>query len=378
MVKISVIIPIYNVENYIEECLDSVINQTLKDIEIICVNDGSTDGTLNILERYAKKDNRIKLINQENSGLSVSRNVGLDHATGEYVCFLDSDDYFELESFEELYNIASEKKLDFVFFKLINFDDETKVKERYEYFDLEYLKDVVGDKVFNYNDVSNIVFSISVTAPGKLFNHDFIRGMRFPEGLIYEDNPFFIEAMFKAKRVYLYDKYLYNRRVRSTSLTRSNTEKFSDCISIFNLLTDITKSFGLYDKYKVNLYNKKLYNTYRIFKLVNEEDKEDFFNKINEDFSNFQEEYESDPVFNALNNKLKLIFRSGIYSETYEEFELTIENHDLRFKNKDLKKKNSNLKKEIKSIKTFNEQILNSNSWKITKPFRKFVNIFRS
>ena len=378
MVKISVIIPIYNVENYIEECLDSVINQTLKDIEIICVNDGSTDGTLNILERYAKKDNRIKLINQKNSGLSASRNVGLDHATGEYVCFLDSDDYFELESFEELYNIASEKKLDFVFFKLINFDDETKVKERYEYFDLEYLKDVVGDKVFNYNDVSNIVFSISVTAPGKLFNHDFIRGMRFPEGLIYEDNPFFIEAMFKAKRVYLYDKYLYNRRVRSTSLTRSNTEKISDCISIFNLLTDITKSFGLYDKYKVNLYYKKLYNTYRIFKLVNEEDKEDFFNKINEDFSNFQEEYESDPVFNALNNKLKLIFRSGIYSETYEEFELTIENHELRLKNKDLKKKNSNLKKEIKSIKTFNEQILNSNSWKITKPFRKFVNIFRS
>lgn len=371
MPKVSVIIPIYNVEDYIEECLDSVVNQTLEDIEIICINDGSTDNTLDILERYANNDNRIKLISQSNSGLSASRNVGLDHATGEYICFLDSDDYFELEALEELYDIAHKKRLDFAFFKLINFDNETKIKEQYEYFDLQYLIDIVGDKVFGYKDVSDIVFSISVTAPGKLFKSKFIGNMRFPEGLIYEDNPFFIEAIFKAKRLYVYDKYLYNRRVRSTSLTRSNTEKFSDFIDISNLLIDITKKYGLYDTYKSTLYSKKIYNTHRIFKLVNEEDKPEFFEKIKADFSSLQEEYESDEVFNDLHDKLKLIFRSGIYSRDYKEFELTIDNYDLEASNKKLKKWNSNLEKEIKSYKKFNNELLNSNSWKITRHIRK-------
>ena len=92
MPKVSVIIPVYNVEKYLKQCLDSVVNQTLKDIEIICVNDGSTDNSLEILEEYAQKDNRIIIISQENQGQSVARNIALEKATGEYVGFVDSDD----------------------------------------------------------------------------------------------------------------------------------------------------------------------------------------------------------------------------------------------------------------------------------------------
>ena len=91
MPKISVIIPVYNVEKYLAECLTSVVNQTFKDIEIICVNDGSTDNSPKILKEFAQKDSRIKIINQENQGLSAARNTGLDVATGEYVSFIDSD-----------------------------------------------------------------------------------------------------------------------------------------------------------------------------------------------------------------------------------------------------------------------------------------------
>ena len=105
---VSVIVPVYNVEKYLEECLDSIINQTLEDIEIICVNDGSTDNSLKILKKYAKKDNRIKIINQKNCGLGCARNSGLNQSQGDYIFFLDSDDYLNPNILEKLYPKALE------------------------------------------------------------------------------------------------------------------------------------------------------------------------------------------------------------------------------------------------------------------------------
>lgn len=106
MPKISIIIPVYNTEKYLSRCLDSAINQTLKDIEIICVNDGSTDNSLDILKEYAAKDNRIKIISKGNEGAAITRNIGINVATGEYIGFIDSDDYVDLDYFEELYSNA--------------------------------------------------------------------------------------------------------------------------------------------------------------------------------------------------------------------------------------------------------------------------------
>ena len=106
MAKISIIVPCYNVEKYLEKCLDSLINQTLRDIEIICVNDGSNDLTPDILKRYAASDKRIQIINRENGGLSAARNTGLVHAQGEFVAYVDSDDWVDLNFYEKLYNSA--------------------------------------------------------------------------------------------------------------------------------------------------------------------------------------------------------------------------------------------------------------------------------
>lgn len=100
MAKISIIVPVYNTEKFLEKCLNSLINQTLKDIEIICINDGSTDKSLQILEKFANKDKRIQIINQTNSGLSVARNIGIKKAKGEYIGFVDSDDWVDLNFFE--------------------------------------------------------------------------------------------------------------------------------------------------------------------------------------------------------------------------------------------------------------------------------------
>ena len=112
---ISLIIPVYNVENYLRQCLDSIINQTLKEIEIICINDGSTDSSKQILEEYALKDERIKIINQKNKGAGAARNSGIDAATGEYIGFVDSDDWVNLDAFEKLYNKITRENVDIVF-----------------------------------------------------------------------------------------------------------------------------------------------------------------------------------------------------------------------------------------------------------------------
>ena len=114
MSKVSVILPIYNVEMYLRECLDSVTRQTLKELEIICVNDGSTDQSLDIIKEYAEKDNRIVVITGPNGGYGKAMNQGLDRATGEYIGIVEPDDYVSLTMFEDLYKIASENNLDWI------------------------------------------------------------------------------------------------------------------------------------------------------------------------------------------------------------------------------------------------------------------------
>ena len=113
MPKVSIVIPVYNVEEYLRRCLDSVVNQTLRDIEIICINDGSTDNSSHILAEYQSKENRLRVISQKNGGQSKARNAGLEVATGEYIYFLDSDDYIKTYALEKLYTIAKTNNLIF-------------------------------------------------------------------------------------------------------------------------------------------------------------------------------------------------------------------------------------------------------------------------
>lgn len=390
MVKVSVIIPIYNVEKYLRECIDSVINQTLEDIEIICINDGSTDNSLNILNSY--DDKRIKIINQENKGLSVSRNVGLDNANGEYVCFLDSDDYLETFALKELYEIAKNNSTDFVVFKLLNFDDKTRERIIDDFYENPILKEKVDGRVFNpVEDVGRRIFGLPVTAPGNLFKNEFIKDMRFPENLVFEDNPFYTEALLKAKRAYFYDKHLYFRRVRPDSISQSHTEKFSDWIEISKLIVEIAKKYGYYERFKNQLYKKRIVNPYYLFVSVKEEEKEDFFKKLKAEFTDCKEKFESDKDFNDLPYHIRLMFNSALYCENHIDYErinrrqrlkkqqVKINNKIFRIKYEHdvLEKENKELKKEISRYKKLNNDILNSRSWKLLKPLSQIRNAFR-
>lgn len=159
-IKISVIIPVYNVENYLRQCLDSVINQTLKEIEIICVNDSSSDGSLAILEEYAAKDSRITVISQPNGGAGAARNNGMAHSHGKYLSFLDSDDFFEPDMLEEAWKKAEADAADFVVYRCDQYNTETQ-----EYVPVPWtlrMKEVPPYSPFNHRQMTMNIFRVFI------------------------------------------------------------------------------------------------------------------------------------------------------------------------------------------------------------------------
>ena len=157
-VKISVVLPVYNVANYLRKCLDSLVNQTFEDFEVICVNDGSTDLSLGILEGYALSDSRFKIISQENKGLSGARNTGIQHVQGKYVLFVDSDDWLEENALEELYNHVKGFDSDITMFKFRYYNEDTNEFSENQNSKLEIIPESLTTSNFNYNDVFFVFF----------------------------------------------------------------------------------------------------------------------------------------------------------------------------------------------------------------------------
>lgn len=232
MPKISVIIPVYNVEKYLAECLTSVVNQTFKDIEIICVNDGSTDNSPMILEEFAQKDSRIKIINQENQGMSCARNAGLAVATGEYITFVDSDDYIELKTYETIFNSLKQTP-DLICFGTNIIEQEIKrFEHRNKYYDIKFsgLQKATCKHLKN-TDVSvwNKIFKASII---KKYN------IIFPSKLHYEDYSFVNKYFICCKDVFYIKEKLYNYRRRPNSIMdnvfKNKSERILDHLIIFN------------------------------------------------------------------------------------------------------------------------------------------------
>lgn len=386
--KVSVIIPVYNTASYLQECLDSVLNQSFEDFEIICVNDGSTDSSLEILESYALKDDRIQIINQSNKGLGAARNIAIDRASGEYVLFLDSDDYIDQDTLLELYDLASRKSLDLLIFKLINFDNETYEESKASYFEMKFLNNLIGDKTFNWQDIKNKMFDMVVTAPGKLFKRDLIKNIEFPENIVFEDSLFFFKVIFKAKNIYFYDKHLYHRRIRSDSIMNSSFEKFSDCITIYDLIGSHLKRIGVYDEFAEQLFNRKCKDIFTRFTGVPEEYKKDFYDEIKMNFSKHKKELEKDGTLKICSERSLEIFNSALNSESYKEFELSVNVFDLKIQRdkiqldykmvkRSYEKKISQLMKREEEHANEIEEIKGSFIWKIKNLIKRILDYQR-
>lgn len=226
MVKISVIIPCYNVAKYLGECLDSVLKQTFQDFEVICVNDGSTDKSLEILQQYAEKDARIKIIDQENKGLSEARNIALDMAQGEFIAFADSDDYYATNFLELLFNAQKNTKADIVgcdFQKIYKSTDVLRpISQVHPRIYKDALKVLLNKDNFIYFNVWN-----------KLYKRDVIGNMRFVPHIYYEDWVFNCCVFERANGFAWLKEKLYAYRISNSSIMRSdfNEKKLHDYVT---------------------------------------------------------------------------------------------------------------------------------------------------
>lgn len=376
MVKVSVVIPVYNVEDFLGECLDSITNQTLKDIEIICVNDGSTDKSLEILNEYAKNDDRFTIISQENGGHAVATNKGMELAQGEYLYLMDSDDILKLNALEDTVKIADEKNVDFVIFQAINYYMEEDVYLEKENYSMNKLADHVGDNVFSWKDIKEFVFTIAVTPWSKIYRRDFVVecGARFPEGLVFDDNVFFWEVLFSAERIAFYRQHLFIRRWYSTSSTTAGDRRFIDMLDIYDLIWDVFKRFDVFEEFKLKLYQKKVNTAYTRFKNIKPEFKQEYFEAMKDNFLDLKNDPIFDDFYMNINEKGKVIFDSATNSLSSDEFTLKIKNYELATQNKRLASKNKKLNKKIKKYEKLNNKLLNSKSWKLTNPLRNIVN----
>ena len=267
--KVSVIIPVYNVEKYLRECLDSAINQTLKDIEIICVNDGSTDNSLAILKEYAAKDNRIIIIDQKNQGLSCSRNNAIKVAEGEYILFLDSDDWLRLDTCELLYKKAKKYKLDMLNFSGINYNTNTKITQQSPGQTMNYLPN--NKAYYVRSELLDFIYNIPISACRFFYRREFLdnHNIRFPEGINFEDNYFVRKSLIFVENYGAEREILYFRRVHGESITQNQNKFFNDYIEVTRRISDLYSQHNIdknIAKKVIQSYCNNLFNQYYKFR----------------------------------------------------------------------------------------------------------------
>lgn len=260
--KISIIIPVYNVEEYLRECLDSVVNQSFKDIEIICINDGSTDNSYKILEEYSKTYDNFKIINQSNKGLSTARNEGLKIAMGEYVYFIDADDVLKENALDIIWNNCKQKHPDVLFFSFENFSDSQSLKNRFEdkfkgkKRNSICLNKMSGKDLLNFFCKNNEYY---VNVWIQVLRREFLlkNKITFYDGIIYEDNLYTLKVLLEARSAYCTNDILYAKRIRENSIVT----KKQDSESVRGLLVTICEIIKITqkDRYVDGVYESMLF-----------------------------------------------------------------------------------------------------------------------
>lgn len=253
---ISIIVPVYNTSSYLEKCLDSIYNQTFKDYQLICVDDGSSDNSLQILKKYQNKIKNLKIISQKNQGVAAARNTALSHATGDYIIFIDSDDYIKENYLEVLYNESCKNNSDVVICNFYRYfekiDKEIPVyikKKRGQYTKEEILNSLIPD-ILIHSYLWN-----------KLWKKDLFNNIQFPK-IKYEDISIMCYLFDKSKKISIIDDTLYYYRIRKTSIVRNySIDTQNDYVKAYGLIRLYIHENNLYEKYKkaFNLLSIKVF-----------------------------------------------------------------------------------------------------------------------
>lgn len=257
MIKVSIVIPVYNQEKYLDECLLSVVNQTLKEIEIICVNDGSTDKSLEMLKEWKEKDDRIIVITGSNGGYGKAMNKGLDVATGEYVGIVEPDDYINLKMYETLYTVAKKNNLDICKSDFYRFFGDSNGNIRFDYAALSRSIDDYG-VIFSPKENKKSFDYYMATCCG-IYRRDFLRenNIRYNEtpGASYQDNGFYFKTFTTAKRIMIIKEALYNVRRDNPNSSVHQKDKVYTADKEFDFIKENLVKDNLWDEFKLQ-YNK--------------------------------------------------------------------------------------------------------------------------
>ena len=245
MAKVSIVIPIYNVEKYLRKCLETIQNQTFKDIEVICVNDGTKDNSQDIVDEFVAKDSRFKSLIKQNGGLSDARNYGLPHCTGEYLLFVDSDDFLESETVVIAYNRAIKDNLDIVVFDFNEYYSLTGQK-------IIYSNNFDENKVYSLKDTPSLLCYVKNAAWNKLYKRSLFteHNIYYPKGLNQEDLGTTPKLLLFAERIGFVKKSLYNYLIdRPNNITQQVDHRIYQILDIIKLITDFYKEQNCFDTY---------------------------------------------------------------------------------------------------------------------------------
>lgn len=378
--KISVVIPVYNVEEFLYESMGSLLNQSMKETEFICVNDGSKDNSLFILEEFSLKDLRVRVIDKVNGGCGSARNRALDESRGEYVYFFDPDDYILPNALEELYKNALSNNSDLVMFKIAWFMDGEPVDYSKPLFNFdEIFEDVdFNNFTFTYHDIKRHVMNSGFAPWSKLYKKEFLDeydDFRFDLGVAFDDVPFHVKSLLRAKKISFAPNYYYHYRYANPNSVNNTSSNGVDIMKIINLVEEFIKSEDYFEEFEKEFYEFKV-NQITLYMISSHSD--EYFNLAKRNLLELNpDDIKEIPWY------LLLRYEWTVTSYSFREYELKKQLYELErdykrliIKRKPLKDKNNKLKKKLIKSNKYNKRILNSTSWKVTKPLRTMKNSF--
>lgn len=286
MPKVSIIVPVYNVEKYLEKCLDSIINQTLRDIEIICVNDGSTDGCYDILDDYMKKDNRIRVIHKQNSGYGHSINVGYEMATGEYIGIVESDDFIKSDMYETLYSYAHKYQLDLVKSNAVFLWETMGI----QYSSYNKMFEEYYNRILDSND-RELMYKFFMNTWTGIYKKSFLEKYHIKhnttQGASYQDNGFWMQTLaFCERAMWLKDAFYYYRQDNPMASIKSKSKVYA-MSDEYEYVFDILKEKAG-DKEKAICLYFKLFRHRGNFLRIEDTLKREFCNKVIDDYLKYK------------------------------------------------------------------------------------------
>ena len=289
--KLSIIIPVYNIKQYLSKCLNSILEQSFKDFEIICVNDGSTDNSLAILQEFKDKDERIIIIDKKNEGSGVARNTALDIAKGEYVYFVDGDDWLENDALEKIISKADELQTDILIFGGLSYYENKGQNGGYSANKLpkKYL-----NRIFSAKDIKKDIFKFPSTAWTKLYRRDFLEKNDIKFQLIKagQDQLPFFHSMITGQRIALYPENLYcYRKNRKGAVTAAKKKKNFSPIYVFYAIEELLEKLEKTDDYKDTFVDKYFSKATSWLAKFQEDIKEEYFTEYSKLLNHIKTKY---------------------------------------------------------------------------------------